>query len=257
MSCIRSLREPDLLVATLDNPPLNVMTLQMTRDLDGILGEVERDSGVRALVLSGAGTRAFCAGSDIKEFLDVRDDVVKKKLGRENAAFNRLAALAKPTVAALNGLAFGGGLELACCCDLIVAEAGGRVALPEIKLGVFPASGGTIRVTRRVGEARAKEMMFLGEPIAAETALNWGLINRVVGAGEALTAAIAIARELATRPGVALSLCKQSIGMAFDRSEREGIEASLPLSERVFTTADCAEGVRAFFAREQPRFQHR
>jgi enoyl-CoA hydratase/carnithine racemase len=251
------MRERDILVATLDNPPHNVMTLQMTRDLDGILAEVERDPEIRALVLTGSGARAFCAGSDIREFPAVRDDVVKKKLGRENAAFSRLAGLSKPTVAALNGLAYGGGLELAVCCDLIVAEAGGRVALPEIKLGVFPASGGTIRVTRRIGEARAKEMMFLGEPIAAETALGWGLINRVVGIGEALPAALAIARELAARPGVALALCKQSIAMAFDRSALEGIEASLSLSERVFTTADCAEGVRAFFAREPPRFQHR
>jgi enoyl-CoA hydratase/carnithine racemase len=251
------MRERDILVATLDNPPLNVMTLQMTRELDGILAEVERDPEIRALVLTGSGARAFCAGSDIKEFPAVRDDVVKKKLGRENAAFSRLAGLPKPTLAALNGLAYGGGLELAACCDLIVAEAGGRVALPEIKLGVFPASGGTLRVTRRIGEARAKEMMFLGEPIAAETALGWGLINRVVGIGEALPTALAIARELTARPGVALALCKQSIAMAFDRSAQEGIEASLSLSERVFTTADCAEGVRAFFAREQPRFHHR
>src|SRR5207245_4654069 len=145
---------------------------------------------------SGSGSRAFCAGSDIKEFLEVADAVVPKKLARENAAYSRVAEFPKPTIAALNGIAFGGGLELAACCDLIVAEAGGSIALPEIKLGVFPGSGGTIRVTRRIGEGRAKEMMFFGEPVAVERALAWGLVNRVVPRGERLKAGRAMAHEL-------------------------------------------------------------
>jgi enoyl-CoA hydratase len=248
--------EDGVAILTLNNPPLNVTTLEMTRALDALVSRLAADPAVRVLVLTGSGSRAFCAGSDIKEFPAVADAVVAKKLGRENAVFSRIAEFPKPTIAALNGLAFGGGLELAVCCDLIVAEAGTKVALPEIKLGVFPGSGGTIRVTRRIGEGRAKELMFFGEPIAAETALAWGLVNRVVPRGEALKTAVTLAHELAAGPAEALRLCKRSIGMAFDRPERDAVEATLALSERAFATADCAEGVRAFFAKEPPRFRH-
>ena len=254
---VKSTLDDGVALVTLDNPPLNLVTLEMTRELDPLLSRLAADPAVRVLVLTGSGSRAFCAGSDIKEFLEVADAVVPKKLARENAAYSRVAEFPKPTIAALNGIAFGGGLELAVCCDLIVAEAGGRVALPEIKLGVFPGSGGTIRVTRRIGEGRAKQLMFFGEPVPVETALAWGLVNRVVPPGAAVETALTMARELAAGPNVALQLCKQSIAMAFDRPEREAVEATLALSDRAFRTADCAEGVRAFFAKQPPRFQHR
>ncbi len=254
---VTSTHEDGVALVTLDNPPLNLVTLEMTRELDPLLSRLAADPAVRVLVLTGSGSRAFCAGSDIKEFLEVADAVVPKKLARENAAYSRVAEFPKPTIAALNGIAFGGGLELAACCDLIVAEAGGSIALPEIKLGVFPGSGGTIRVTRRIGEGRAKQLMFFGEPVPVETALAWGLVNRVVPPGAAVETALTMARELAAGPNVALQLCKQSIAMAFDRPEREAVEATLALSDRAFRTADCAEGVRAFFAKQPPRFQHR
>ena len=254
---VKSTHEDGVALVTLDNPPLNLVTLEMTRGLDALLSRLAADPAVRVMVLTGSGSRAFCAGSDIKEFLEVADAVVPKKLARENAAYSRVAEFPKPTIAALNGIAFGGGLELAVCCDLIVAEAGGSIALPEIKLGVFPGSGGTIRVTRRIGEGRAKQLMFFGEPVPVETALAWGLVNRVAPPGAAVETALTMARELAAGPNVALQLCKQSIAMAFDRPEREAVEATLALSDRAFRTADCAEGVRAFFAKQPPRFQHR
>jgi enoyl-CoA hydratase len=254
---VRSTHEDGVALVTLYNPPLNLVTLEMTRQLDALVSRLAADPAVRVMVLTGSGEKAFCAGSDIKEFPNVADAVVAKKLARENQAYSHVADFPKPTIAALNGLAFGGGLELAVCCDLIVAEAGGSVALPEIKLGVFPGSGGTIRVTRRIGEGRAKEMMFFGDPVPVETALAWGLVNRVVAPGAAVTTALAMARELAARPSVALQLCKQSIGMAFERPEREAVEATLALSDKAFQTADCAEGVRAFFAKQPPRFRHR
>jgi len=243
---------------TLNNPPLNLVTLELTRALSGTLDRLADDDRVRALVLTGAGKRAFCAGSDIAEFprLMAPDQVVPGKLAFENATYSKLDDFPKPTVAALGGLAFGGGLELAVCCDLIVAEEQVRLCLPEIKLGVFPGSGGTVRVTRRIGEGRAKEMMFLGEPIDGATALAWGLVNRLVPQGEALPTARQVASVLAQRPGRALQLCKQAIDLSFDSSENDAIAQSLALSGEAFATADCAEGVRAFFAKEPPRFTH-
>lgn len=251
--------EEGVAVVTLVNPPMNVVTLALTRKLDETVRALAADPAVRVMVLTGTGDRAFCAGSDIKEFPDMMAAgvVVPKKLALENEVYSRVDDFPKPTIAALNGLAFGGGLELAVCCDLIVAEAGNMVALPEIKLGVMPGSGGTIRVTRRVGEGRAKEMMFFGDPISVETAHAWGLVNRVVPKGQALPVAREMAAKLAAQPNIALQMCKQSIDMAFDTSEEAGVRNSLALSDRLFATQDCGEGVRAFFAKEPPRFKHR
>ncbi len=241
---------------TLDNPPLNLVTLELTRRLHAALGRLAADPAVRVLIVTGAGDRAFCAGSDVGEFPSVMDDVVAKKLALENEAWSRLDDFPRPTIAALNGLAYGGGLELAVCCDLLVAGADVRLALPEVKLGVFPGTGGTVRVPRRIGEGRAKELAFLGEPIDAQTALAWGLVNRVVARGHALTAARELAAVLATRPGRALELCKQALDLALDAPEDEAVARTLELSAAVFKTADCREGVRAFFAKEPPRFTH-
>lgn len=147
---------------TLNNPPLNLVTLELTRSLTEMLDRLAEDAAVRVLVLTGAGGRAFCAGSDLGEFPSMmgRGLVVPNKLEPENVAYSKVDDFPKPTIAAVSGLAFGGGLELAVCCDLIVVEEDARLCLPEIKLGVFPGSGGTVRVTRRIGEGRAKEMMF-------------------------------------------------------------------------------------------------
>ncbi|MCB2054025.1 MAG: enoyl-CoA hydratase/isomerase family protein [Geminicoccaceae bacterium] len=251
--------EAGVATLTLNNPPLNLVTLELTARLDERLAELERNDAVRVLVVTGAGTRAFCAGSDIAEFPQFTDPdlLMQRKIARENAVYSRLDDFPKPTIAAVRGLAFGGGLELAVCCDLLVVEANVRLALPEVKLGVIAGSGGTVRVTRRIGEGRAKELMFLGEPIDAQTALAWGLVNRVVARGEALAAAADLARELAQRPNKALQICKRAIDLAFDMDEDGAIRRTLELSAAVFATDDCKEGVRAFFAREKPRFTHR
>jgi enoyl-CoA hydratase len=243
-------------VLTLNNPPLNLVTLTLTERLLAELDRLADDPQVRVLVVTGSGDRAFCAGSDVGEFRSVMHDVVTLKLARENQAYSRLDDFPRPTIAALNGLAYGGGLELAVCCDLLIAGADVHVALPEVKLGVFPGSGGTVRATRRIGEGRAKELMFLGEPIDAQTALAWGLVNRVVPPGRALTAALELARVLAGGPGRALQLVKQAVDLAFDTTEDDAVARTLALSAGAFRTEDCREGIRAFFAKEPPRFRH-
>lgn len=243
-------------VLTLNNPPMNLVTLALTRELDAALTCLAVEADVRVLIVTGAGERAFCAGSDIKEFGGVADDVVGKKLAAENAAFSRLAAFPKPTLAAIEGVAFGGGLELAVCCDLLVASTDARLALPEVKLGVFPGSGGTIRVPRRIGEARAKQLMFTGEPIDAATALAWGLITQVAPRGQALAAARALAVTLAALPARALAIMKEAVAVGLEYPEDEAVRRTLALSAAVFRTADCREGARAFLAKEPARFGH-
>lgn len=246
-------------VLTLDNQPMNLVTLALTRRLNEVLGQLAEDPAVRVLVVTGAGTRAFCAGSDIKEFPAYMQpgEVVAKKLAYENETYSKLDDFPKPTIAAINGLAYGGGLELAVCCDLLVAGADVRLALPEVKLGVFPGSGGTARVPRRIGEGRAKEMMFTGDPIDAQTALAWGLVNRIAPPGQALAVALELAAVIAARPNRALQLCKRAVDLGLDTTEDDAVARTLALSDEVFNTEDCYEGVRAFFAKAPPHFRHR
>lgn len=242
---------------TLDNPPLNVVFRGLTVALGRVLETLAADASVRAVVVTGAGDRAFCAGSDIAEFQPLMQPgrIVPEKLALQHEIFARLDDFPKPTVAAINGVAFGGGLEIAVCCDLLVADESARFALPEIKLGVFPGSGGPVRVTRRIGAGRAKELMFLGEPIDANTALAWGLINRVAPRGQAMAQAHALAATLGQRPALALALCKQAIAQSFDAPEDEAIARALPLSDRAFSSSEAQVGVRAFLAKETPRFE--
>lgn len=247
-------------VLTLQNPPLNLVTLALTGRLAAALDEAlalaRTGDGIRALVVTGSGQKAFCCGSDLSEFppLMAPGQVVPRKLGPENAAFSALAGFPAPTIAAVNGLAFGGGLELACCCDLIVASADARLCLPEVKLGLIPGSGGTVRVTRRIGDGRARELMLLADPIDAATALSWGLVNRVVPAGEALAGALALAARFAGRSPQAIELCKAALDQAYERSVEDCIAAVLEMSDRAFSSADAQEGLRAFLAKAVPRF---
>ena len=246
-------------VVTLNNPPLNLVTVQLTAALDRLLDELARYPAVRVLILTGSGDRAFCAGSDVSELRSLVNSgtVLDRKLIQENETYSKLADFPKPTIAAVQGVALGGGLELAACCDLIVVEQDVKLGLPEIKLGWFPGSGGTVRVTRRIGEARAKEMMFFGEPVDAATALRWGLVNEVVEKGQAMEIAQRFAERLALRPNLALQLCKRAIDSSFDMTESQAVEDALRLSDTAFRSDDAKEGIRAFFAKQPPRFTHR
>ncbi len=243
-------------VLTLDNPPLNLVTLELTRRLDEALDRLAVDPACRVLILTGAGERAFCAGSDVKEFPDLMAPgrAVAVKMIKENLVWSKLDDFPKPTIAAVRGLAMGGGLELAVACDLILVEEGTRLALPEVDLGVFPGSGGTVRVTRRIGEGRAKEMMFTAAPIDAATALAWGLVNRVVAQGRVLEEARALAARIAAKPAMALRLCKEAVDLAFDTTENEAIQRSLALIGRAFEGPEIREGVAAFLGKRPPRW---
>jgi len=246
-------------VLVLNNPPMNVVTLDLTRQMSEALASLAADPDVGALVLQGEGDRAFCAGSDIKEFpgLVEKRAIVSTKLGFENKTYGDVAHFPKPTIAAIEGLALGGGLELAAGCDFLIASEEARLGLPEIKLGGFPGSGGTVRVTRRIGLARATEMMLLGDMIDAQTALAWGLLNRVVPAGRARAAAIEMAERLAAGPAQAIYACKMALRDAVDCPESEAIAGSLRLSEALSQTRDFSEGVHAFAAKRPAQFSDR
>jgi enoyl-CoA hydratase len=238
----------------LDNPPLNLVTGEMMERLDAALDDITRDETVRAVVLTGAGTRAFCAGSDVKEFESLAGRVAKGKLLYEKYVYRKLAELPVPTIAAIEGDALGGGLELALCCDLRLAGASARLGMPEVRLGVIPGSGGTQRLPAVVGPARAKELILVGELISAERAEQIGLVNAVAPAGEALAAATAVAEQIAARGPFAVREAKRLIERARDLDLDAGLAAELDASDRVFSSADMLEGARAFLTKRPPDF---
>jgi enoyl-CoA hydratase/carnithine racemase len=238
----------------LDNQPLNLVTGEMMERLDAALDELARDGGVRVVVVTGAGTRAFCAGSDVKEFDGLAGRVAQGKLLYEKYVYRKLAELPVPTIAAIEGDALGGGLELALCCDLRIASVRARLGMPEVRLGVIPGSGGTQRLPAVVGPARAKELILVGELINAQRAEQIGLVNAVAGAGEALTAATDMAQRIAQRGPIAVREAKRLIERARDLDLDAGLAAELDASDRVFASEDMLEGARAFFAKRPPEF---
>ncbi|MFC9553561.1 enoyl-CoA hydratase/isomerase family protein [Rhodococcus sp. NPDC056960] len=249
-------RDGHVAVIELDNPPLNVVSLAMTASLERHLARAADDPDVRALVITGRGDRAFCAGSDIGEFDDYMSPgrVVELKLRHQNEVFDRLENLPKPTVAALNGLAYGGGLEIALCCDLIVSAPQTKVALPETRLGVFPSSGGPIRLARRIGPARAKYLIFTADPIDARTGYDYGLVNELVEEGDVVEAALRLAHRLAAGPRIGLAAAKELINRSQSADAQSLRETSLAFSDRAFSSAECAAGVHAFRTRTAPNF---
>jgi len=241
----------------MNNPPLNLLSIELREEMLSLIDEAAARADLRVLIITGTGEKAFCAGSDIKEFPELmkpEGNVLQKKLRPENVMYSRLADFPLPTIAALNGSALGGGLELAVCCDMLVAEDGTRLGLPEVRLGVFPGSGGTVRVTRLIGEGRAKQMMFTGDLLDASTANSWGLVNMVVKPGYAVEKARELAARIARNHAEPLRLCKRAVDFSFDMDEQAAVTNMLPLIEQAFHGPAIREGVRAFFAKEEPDF---
>jgi enoyl-CoA hydratase len=239
---------------TLNNPPLNLVTVELTHQLDSALANIEADRDVRCVIVTGTGERAFCAGSDVKEFESLKGRVGEGKLLLEKAVYRRLAHLPMPSIAAIQADALGGGLELALCCDIRIADETAKLGMPEVRLGVMPGSGGTQRLPRVIGLARAKEMILTGGIVDATEAGNIGLVNQVVSVGEAMSAANAMAETVASRGPLAVREAKRALDIAGDAPLDEGLAKELDASERVFSSEDMLEGAKAFFEKRPPEF---
>ena len=251
-------REGPVAIVSLSNPPLNVLHPQMVEELASCFGGLANDPEVQVAIITGAGDRAFCAGFDIKEFPGLLAPGRAEKLAaRLHASLGAIENLGKPTIAAVNGLALGGGMEVSMACDVRIVAADTQMGQPEIKLGLLPGAGGTQRLPRLVGAGIAKEIMFTGDPIGAEEAHRIGLANHVVPAGEALPAARKMAGRLAERPGVALRYIQQAVQRGLGATLSDGLQVEADLFAKVFQTEDAREGVEAFIAKRQPKFQHR
>ena len=241
------------------NPPLNLVTEDLLRELDAALATLEAASAdaVRAVVVSGSGDRAFSAGSHVGEFESQRGPSGRARHELESGVARRLAELPMPTIAAIEGNALGGGLELALCCDIRVASERAKLGLPEVRLAVTPGAGGTQRLPRVVGSARAREMILIGRVLTAAEAERIGLVHEVVPVGQAVARATAIGEEIALRGPVAVREAKRLIGIAESAAIYDGLAAELEASVRVFASDDMLEGATAFLARRDPDYRGR
>jgi enoyl-CoA hydratase len=247
-------RVDEFALITLNRPEaLNALSFTLISDLGKALDSVAA-SDARALLITGAGSKAFCAGADIKELIG--RTLMAQKQGAEagQQTFAKLDRLPIPSVAIINGYAFGGGLELALACTFRIATRNAKMGLPEIKLGLIPGYGGTQRLPRAVGEGRALEMIMTGRAIDAEEACRIGLVHRLID-GDAVPQGIAYAREFSGYGLPVLGFAREAVKRALDNPVNEGLKIETDLSTLAFRTEDAAEGMNAFIAKRKPQFR--
>lgn len=249
-------RQDEFAVITLDRQEaLNALSSAVLRELARAFEQVA-NSDARALIITGAGSKAFCAGADIKELTGRSLTEQRRDAAFGQAVLARLDALPMCSVAAINGYAFGGGLELALACTFRIAVPAAKMGLPEIKLGLIPGYGGTQRLPRAVGEARALEMILTGRTVEAEEALRIGLVHRIAD-GDPVQAAIGFARGFSGFGLPALRLARDAVKRALQVPLHEGLNIEADLNTLAFQTQDAVEGMSAFMEKRKPKFRDR
>jgi len=236
---------------------LNALDRQTVQEIDRVVASAGQDPSVGVLIITGAGEKAFVAGADIGELASQTPVEGTAYARAGQAVLDRLERLGKPSIAAINGYALGGGLELAMACTLRMAAESAKLGQPEVALGIIPGYGGTQRLARLVGAGRALEMILTGEPIDAREALRIGLLNRVVPAAELLPAAEALARTILTRGPVALRYALQAVHEGLQTTLNEGLSMEAALFGLCCATEDMREGTRAFVEKRKPAFKGR
>ncbi|EOO23859.1 hypothetical protein IIU_06907 [Bacillus cereus VD133] len=253
-------KKRSIAVVTIQNSPVNTLSLEVVQQLLDVLEEIENDNDITVVIITGTGEKAFMAGGDIKEFpkwMGKGEKYAEMRSLKLQQPLNQLENLSKPTIAAINGLALGGGCELALACDLRIIEEQALIGLPEITLGLFPGAGGTQRLPRLIGEGKAKEMMFTGKPISAKEAKEIGLVNYITPRGQALETAKKVAKDISEFSLPALSYMKLAIREGAAVPLQKGLEIEAHYFGKVFQTEDAKEGVKAFIEKRIPYFTNR
>jgi len=243
-------------ILTINRPEKrNAVNNATVEEIDGVLSELEKDGGVRVLIITGAGDKAFIAGADINE-LARRDTLLgRSESRRRQEVYTRVEMMEIPSIAAINGFVLGSGLELAMACTLRVASSSSKLGQPEVKLGIIPAAGGSQRLPRLVGMGRAMEMILTGEPITAELALSIGLVNRVVAPESLMEEAKKLAAVLSSNPKMAIQYAKEAVLRYNEGSFAAGLAHESYLHALSCGTRDKREGLSAFLEKRAPRFE--
>lgn len=247
--------ENDVVTVTINRPEaLNALNESVVKNLDAVLASFA-GQGIRAMILTGAGEKAFVAGADIKQFESMTSDTAVAFARRGQALFARFEALPFPVIAAVNGFALGGGLELALACDFIYASENAKFALPECTLGIMPGFGGTVRLPRRIGAGKAREMAYTGAQITAADALACGLVNKVVPLADLLAVATETAKVCGSRAPLALAHIKSAIRQGMNTTDDQASELEARYFGELFASEDQREGVAAFLQKRKPSFK--
>jgi enoyl-CoA hydratase len=243
---------------TINRPEsLNALNSTVFSELYELFQEIEHDSEVRVVIITGSGQKSFVAGSDITEMAPLSSVEVNSFIEKVRQASDRIYTLSKPVIAAVNGYALGGGCELAMCCDLRIASEKARFGQPEINLAVIPGGGGTQRLTRLIGMTKAKELLFTGDMIDAATALNLGLVNKVVPPENLMNEAKEMADKLMTKSGRILSLIKTAVNSGINMSLPDALDLEMQCFALCFATEDQKEGMKAFMEKRKAEFKNK
>lgn len=243
-------------VLTLARPPVNALGRRLVEDLQTAMSSFEANPALRVLILTAEG-KAFCAGADLKERQTMSEEDVRRWVPFLSGTFTRLAELPVPTIAVVQGIAAGGGLELALACDFRVAESQATIGLRETALAIIPGAGGTQRLPRLIGPARAKRWIFTARMFSAAEALLEGAVDVVTNAGEGLSAARELAREICANGPLAIRAAKRAIDGGSSRPMAEALEIELRAYESILPTEDRVEAIRAFAEKRPPVFKGR
>ncbi len=248
--------EDRVAIITIDHPPVNALNLQTLAELSDAVDEIIGDPGVKAAIITGGGQLAFVAGADINEFTQVTSpEAGLESSQRGQAVFNKIENSPKPFIAAINGVALGGGLELALACHMRIVGDRARLGQPEITLGIIPGWGGTQRLTRIVGPAKATELILTGDNLTAQEAFRLNLVNKVVPAGDVLKTAKDLGKKIAGKGAVTIAAAMQSIGAARDADLSAGLLIEAEQVAKLTATEDAREGITAFLTKRQPVFK--
>ncbi|SHI08716.1 enoyl-CoA hydratase/isomerase family protein [Desulfosporosinus lacus] len=247
-------KENGVATITLNRPPMNPLNTQIFKELTQAINELQSDISVGAVIMTGSGDKAFAAGADVTEMANLTPVEVYNFCQDSQIAFKRIENLGKPVIAAINGLALGGGCELALCCDFRVAADTAKFGQPEIGLGIIPGAGGTQRLPRLIGAAKAKELIFLGDIIDASAALGLGLVNKVVPTELLLEEAQKLAKRLSSKPAVAMAMAKSAINTGLNLDISSALTLEIQCFVTAFASDDRKEGIGAFMEKRKPNF---
>ena len=252
---LRIINEDSVTILTIDHPPANALSHKVMEELDKAVHEFEADAAARVLVITGAGNFAFVAGADIRELIKIDSASKAEELALHGQKIlSKIENLSKPVIAAINAVCLGGGNELAMACHLRIASDRARFGQPEINLGIIPGFGGTQRLARICGVAKAIELNITGDLIPASEALRIGLVNRVVRDEELMKEAVGMAKRIASKGAKAVSLILDAVRKGIGMPVNDGLALEAKLFGKICETRDMREGLTAFIEKRQPQF---